>query len=161
MESLKKSSNANQITIFERMVLLFLIGLMATAVLQRNRESSKIQTTIETMARELQICLRSVEESYIEGSTSGISDSVSHCKNVKSDHFNIFNVNVNGVVKMIFLKEPLKNQNLTLVPILANDIAEISGDMKQKITKWRCDVDSSMREKGFYQRLCGRLNGED
>ena len=161
MESFEKSSNAKKITIFELMALLFLIGVMTTAVLQRNRESSKIQTTIDTMSRELQICLSSVEESYLEGSTSRISDSVSHCKNVKSDNFNIFRVNVNGVVKIIFLKGSLKNQKLNLVPILANDIAEISGDMKQKITKWRCDLDSRIGERVFYQRLCGRLNGED
>ena len=109
----------------------------------------------------MQICLRSVEAFYLDGSASRICDAVSHCKNVKSDKFNIFSGNLNAVVKTIYLKGSLKNQNLNLVPILAIDIAEISGDIKQKITKWRCDMDSRIRERSFYQRLCGKFNDDD
>ena len=142
------------------MILFFLIGIVTSSVLKNQYEHTLLKKIFMRVTEELKPCLAKVEKSYLGKSSSSISDAVSLCIDIKSDFFQVSTLNVNGVIKLSIFYPEFPIKNLNLVPIVMDDLAEISGNKDEKINRWRCDFTQGLKptELEIMDLLCDRLN---
>ena len=145
------------------MTFIFVLGLLAAGIWSSWYEEIRVEANLKKIYVSIKPCILAVENSYAKGSSNLISSSVRQCGKVNTPLIKVKTVNVNGVVNIENWHPSLGKASVNLVPMIDNDLAEITDKESQIITAWRCDPIRAehQADRLMESRLCDFINKID